>query len=313
MKESRAKFSFLPSGLSPSAPEYGSLEPSPAQPPDSPRRVAGSPKKILGLTAGAGISPAPESYLKQNYHTVITLTRNALESAAFLLGGSASGVEDLAHLSSWVAPVDGRARHEYLGAGLDHQWRRELGDAAVDLYWQVGHLLYAPDLLDHLGNERLPAETRVDAHDEDVVEVGQRPLDELRRGGRVQRGAGLAAAAPDHLEGPVQVCDGLGLHGNARHPGIYKGPYEVVGVVHHEVGVHGKVHGLDERGGDHGADGQVRDKVVVHRVEVDELRPAGLCPAHLLGEVCEVCCQDRRSTHHPVAEYLPERQERCLP
>src|SRR5215218_1551936 len=62
MKESRAKFSFLPSGLSPSAPEYGSLEPSPAQPPDSPRRVAGSPKKILGLTAGAGISPAPESF-----------------------------------------------------------------------------------------------------------------------------------------------------------------------------------------------------------------------------------------------------------
>ncbi len=41
---------------------------------------AGCPGNRLppGFTAGAGIPPAPESYLKLNYHTVITRTRKAL-------------------------------------------------------------------------------------------------------------------------------------------------------------------------------------------------------------------------------------------
>src|SRR3712207_815149 len=222
---------------------------------------------------------------------------------------AASGLDDPAHLACRISLVDGRAGHEDLRPGLHHQRRGLGGDATVHLNGEIGHLLQAANLLDHLGDKGLSPKSRVHAHHEHVVEVGQRPLDELRWGGGVQGGAGLAAAVPDHLQGPVQVTYGLRLHGDADHPGLYKRFNEVVRVLHHEVGVHWDIYRFDERGGYHRADGQVRDEVVVHRVEVDQLGPAPLGPAHFLGEVREVRREYRGSAHHPTTKFAPKRHE----
>ncbi len=70
-----------------------------------------------------------------------------------------------------------------------------------------------------------------------VVEVGQRPLDELRRGGGIKGDAGLATAVPDHLQGSVQLRDGLLMGDHAIDPGRKEGGDEAVGIAHHEVDV----------------------------------------------------------------------------
>jgi hypothetical protein len=64
MKESRAKLSFLPSGLLPSAPEYGQPDLHRFNLRARTREARGLPEEVNfpGLTAGAGITPAPESY-----------------------------------------------------------------------------------------------------------------------------------------------------------------------------------------------------------------------------------------------------------
>src|SRR5215210_5511641 len=67
------------------------------------------------------------------------------------------------------------------------------------------------------------------------------------------------------------------------------------------------------RGGDDGTYGQVRHEVVVHCVEVDQLRAAFLRPANLLREVGEVRREYRGRANYPVAEITPERQTQCLP
>ena len=119
---------------------------------------------------------------------------------------------------------------------------------------------------------------------------------------------GLAAAVPDHGERAVQVGDGLWLDGDAGYAGLDERRDQGVRAVDLQVGVYRQVDRLDQRGGDAGPHGQVRDEVVVHDVEVDELRPAILRPAHLLRQVREVRRQDRGRANDPPAEITPETQ-----
>src|SRR5829696_9597493 len=82
MKESRANSSFLPSGLSPSAPEYGPVGLHRLNLWACAREGRGLSEEVVfsGLTAGAGIPPAPESYAGS--YTII---------GAFLQGSISAG------------------------------------------------------------------------------------------------------------------------------------------------------------------------------------------------------------------------------
>src|SRR5215210_1568859 len=68
MRESRAKLSFLPSGLSPSAPEYGLWAFTGSTSGLAPERLAGSPKK----------TPSPGSPPVREFHPPPKVTQEAI-------------------------------------------------------------------------------------------------------------------------------------------------------------------------------------------------------------------------------------------
>src|SRR5918998_4913928 len=72
MRESRANSSFLPSGLSPSAPESHRLNL-----PALPERVAGSPGYYARAYRRCGNFTRPRKFRRNLYHTADILTRKA--------------------------------------------------------------------------------------------------------------------------------------------------------------------------------------------------------------------------------------------
>src|SRR5918998_1222627 len=82
MNESRAKSSFLPSGLSPSAPDYGSQRAFTGSTSGLTRRVADSPRRALpsGSPPVREFHPPPK-VTQAKYHTDIGLTRNLVSTA----------------------------------------------------------------------------------------------------------------------------------------------------------------------------------------------------------------------------------------
>src|SRR5918995_4141794 len=140
-----------------------------------------------------------------------------------MLSRALASLEDPAHLVGGVAFEDGRAGDEDLRARFDHE-RSGLGrDTPVYFDGNTRHQLQSPDLLDHLGDEILASETRVDAHNVYVIHVRKSPLDRFGRGSRIEGHPGLAAPGPDQLQGTVQVNDDLGLDRDAFDTGFYEG------------------------------------------------------------------------------------------
>src|SRR5215208_4535344 len=84
MKESRANSSFLPSGLSPSAPEYGPVGLHRLNLRACAREGRGLSEEDVfpELTAGAGIPPAPESYAG-SYIIMGAFVQGSIQHAAF--------------------------------------------------------------------------------------------------------------------------------------------------------------------------------------------------------------------------------------
>src|SRR5918995_4446392 len=230
-----------------------------------------------------------------------------------MLTSSLAGFDYLAHPRRRVAFEDSRTGDEDLGACPDHERRGLDRDAAVHLNGDVGDLLEAPDLLDHLGDEGLASEAGVDAHYVHVAHVRQGPLYRLGRRRRVEGDAGLTTAGSDQVKRAVQVSDDLGLDGDADDPGLDEGWDQVVRVRYLEVGVYGKVDRGGERGSDGGAHGKVRDEVVVHNVEVYEPGTAPFRPPHFLGQLREIGREYRGSADHPISEPSEKRQEIFLP
>ena len=89
-------------------------------------------------------------------------------------------------------------------------------DAAVDLQLAGGVLFVnvrtdGLQLRHQVGHERLPAEARLDGHDEDQAAEIEEREDGLSRGLRLDGDGGRDAAALDDLEGFAGVFRGVGL------------------------------------------------------------------------------------------------------
>ena len=119
-------------------------------------------------------------------------------------------------------------------------------------------------------------------------------LDGLGRGRRVERHRGLGAEIVDAAQGAVQVAAGLGVHDDEAAAGLDPAGEQVVGLLHHEVGLEEQV-GAIAAGGDHvGAEGEVRDEPAVHHVPLDAV-DAGVGEVRdRVAEPGEVGGQDRR-------------------
>jgi hypothetical protein len=139
---------------------------------------------------------------------------------------------------------DGAAGHEGVGAGIGHAADVVDLDAAVDLQPDVAaagvdELARRLDLAQRRVDEALAAEAGVDAHDQDQVDLVDRPLQHVERRGRVEHQPGLFALGLDELQRAVDVRAGVGVEAHQVGAGLAEGLRQRVHRLHHQVHVDG--------------------------------------------------------------------------
>ena len=153
---------------------------------------------------------------------------------------------------------------------------------------RVDHATDRADLRQDLGQERLTAEARVDAHDEDEVDRVEDVANGRFVGRGIEHDARALADVADVLERPVEVRTRLDVH---RDPIGARGGevLEVaVGLDDHEVDVDRKRRRGPDRLDDGRPDRDVGDEAPVHDIDVNPVGACRLRSAHLLGESPEI-------------------------
>mmetsp|Transcript_38520 Transcript_38520/g.90418 ORF Transcript_38520/g.90418 Transcript_38520/m.90418 type:complete len:291 (+) Transcript_38520:52-924(+) len=193
---------------------------------------------------------------------------------------------------------DGRASDDHVHARLRHRLDVVDVDAAVDLEADVetrfiDHLAGLTRLHEGVLDELLPAEARVDGHEEDDVDLVHHVLAHAEVGGGVEHETSLAPTLADEGEGAVDVVGRLRVEGDVRRAGRDEVGDDRVDRRNHEVNVDGRGDAVvAERLAHHRADGEVRDVVVVHNVEVDHVRARREHRVNLSAELGEVGRED---------------------
>src|SRR5690606_14196395 len=173
-------------------------------------------------------------------------------------------------------------------------------DAAVDLQADfatagIDQRTRFAQLVEGAGDELLPAETGVDAHQQDHVDLVHHVLEHVQRGSRVEHQTGLGAAVLDQLQRAVDVLGRFRVKGDVRGTGLDEVTDDAIHRLDHQVRVDGRGDAvLAQRRADHRADGQIGHIVVVHDIEVDDVRPGGEDVVHFLPQTGEVGGKDRR-------------------
>src|SRR5262245_145636 len=192
------------------------------------------------------------------------------------------------------SPKDRRARDERVGAcRRDPADVRDL-DAAVDLepHGQaraVDERADGRDLRQHRLDELLPAEPRVHGHQEHEIDLVEHVIEPVKRRRGIENEPALATAFADQLQSPVDVLGRLGME--ADESGTRGGEVgnDAIDRLHHEVHVDRRLDAvLAQRLAHERADREIRHVVVVHYVEVDEIRAGRYDRVHLFAEPREI-------------------------
>lgn len=192
--------------------------------------------------------------------------------------------EEFDFLSGVGSSEDGATGNEGVGTSLYELLARGAVDAAVDLDEGVAaafcnHRAEALHLLEALGNELLTAETGVDAHKEDKVNVGNDVFEHADGSGGVEGNTSLHAFGVDLLDDTVEVGAGFVVNGHVF--GTEGGNLvdKLLGLHDHEVHVE-RLCGVAGNCLKHGeAKTDVGHEYAVHYVEVNPL--AGAVVEHL--------------------------------
>ena len=174
-------------------------------------------------------------------------------------------------------------------------WMRADEPALVDRSAQP------PDLVEGRGQEALPREAGVDAHDQHVVELGQDLLEQPDRGRRVERHAGPDAPAAQVRDSPLQVRHGLDVHADGGGARVDEGVEVAIGGLDHQVDVDRERRRAPDGFDDDGTERDVRHEAPVHHVDVHEPGTAALDGLHGVGEMGEVGGEHRGSEDHEAS------------
>lgn len=179
-------------------------------------------------------------------------------------------------------PEDGACGDEHIDPGRADGRRVGGRYAAVDLEALVvpQEWAYASCLVEDFGDEGLAAETWVDAHDEDEVEVFDEAEEAFDGGGGVDGEAGGRAEFADvfgefeGLVGCVGGGHGFDVDGEVVGPGLDKG-FEVVLRVHdHQVDIERDLGECTAEAAAHvRPHGEIGNEVAVHDIEVKKVGP----------------------------------------
>jgi hypothetical protein len=191
-----------------------------------------------------------------------------------------------------------RACHEYVRARLGTALDGLLVNPAVDLQPDLGAALGhqgagAAQLGQHDVEEMLAAETRLDGHQQQHVDLGQQVLVRLHRRTRVDGEPGAGTRGADGAQGADRGVNGLGVNGDVARAGLGVLRRPPVRLVDHQVAVNRQRGVLEQRFDDGQAQGQVRHEVVVHDVHVQPVGDGGH-RGGLVGQPGEVRGQNAR-------------------
>jgi hypothetical protein len=134
-------------------------------------------------------------------------------------------------------------------------------------------------------------------------------------GRRVEDQPGLAAFALDQLQGAVDVLGGLGVEGDVAGPGLGEIGDDPVDRLDHQVHVDGRGHAVLAQGlADQRTDRQVGYVVIVHHVEVHDVRAGAQHIVDLLAQACEIGGEDGRGDQIRKGHGEPRgRSQFCAP
>src|SRR5690606_4432281 len=158
---------------------------------------------------------------------------------------------------------DGRAGHEGVGPGLGNLADVPGVDPAIHFQADitptgVNQRSRLAQLVQGGGDELLPAEAGVYAHQQDHVDLVHHVPEHIQRGGRIGYRPGLGAAIADQLREPVDMVTGCRMEGDVAGAGLEKVADGAIPGPHHQMHVNWRCHPVLAQGtADHGAYGEV--------------------------------------------------------
>ena len=141
--------------------------------------------------------------------------------------------------------------------------------------------------------EALPAEAGVDGHDEDEVEFVHDVFEAGERGGGIEDEPRFQAVVLDLLQAAVNVDGGFGMEADVVRARFGEWFDKAVHRAGHKVHVNRRGDAVVAQGfADRRAEAEVGDEVVVHHVEVDDVRAGGEDGSHVVAEAGEIGGED---------------------
>lgn len=201
---------------------------------------------------------------------------------------------------------EGGAGDESIRAGLTAFAGGGKIDATIDFEAEREISFTSPrvDLLklgQHVGAERLTAEPGLDRHDEHEIDVAQERFD--GGGGRVgvEHDAALAAEFTDAPERGGVIVGRLDVDADEVGTGLGEGFDVAVRRVEHQVGIEEGFDAVAAKGGDGlGAEGEIRDKMAVHDIDVQPVEAEFFDQACACGKMRVIAGEDRRDEKRRV-------------
>ena len=171
---------------------------------------------------------------------------------------------------------DGTASDDDVGPRFDDLASGAWLDATVDLEIDVeasivNHVADLGELGSGRGNEALPTEPRIDAHDEHQIDVGQNILQAIGWCVGVERNSGTLSQGADLLERPVKMGARLRVHGDHVRPGLRKRLNIFLRFDNHEMGVDGLRRRGTDRLHDQRTNRDVGHETAIHDIDVDPI------------------------------------------
>ena len=186
-----------------------------------------------------------------------------------------------------------RAGHEDIRTRPGTFTTGDVVDAAIHLNAELQPHLTTPgleplDLGDALFDERLPAKPRIDRHHQHQVHLGQIRANrrDVRR--RIHRQPHLLAHRPDAPQERVDQVAQLHVDGHGIGPGLHERLEQDLRLRAHQVNVEMPPKHLAHRLGHLRPEGDVRDEVPIHDVQMQPLRTRTLDARRLMGEATEI-------------------------
>ena len=169
-------------------------------------------------------------------------------------------------------------------------------DSAVDLNieFRLERTQFA-NLVKAIRNEALAAESRVHGHDEHHVNDVEHVLDAFERCCRIDGNGGLDSEFCNLVQQTVEVVCGFGVHADDACACFCKFAHVIFGIFNHQMAIEREFGAFFDAGRNSRTKADVRDKVPVHDIQVNEACASVFDGLETIAEGEKVCVQDARS------------------